>query len=74
MFWTIFSGNTIVKVKIGKIIVDEIVIDANMDLQWPHRLSLMPPSPTFSALDPLQSGFVPWSTLYPVDKVPVPTS
>ena len=25
-------------------------------------------------LDPLQSGFVPWSTLYPVDKVLVPTS
>ena len=33
----------------------------------------MPPSPTCSALDPLQSGFVPWSSLYPVDKVPVPT-
>ena len=28
---------------------------------------------TCSALDPLQSGFVPWITLYPVDKVPVPT-
>ena len=54
-------------------IVDEIVIDANMDLQWPHRLSLMPPSLTCSALDPLQSGFVPRSTLYPVDKVPVTT-
>ena len=27
-------------------IVDEIVIDANMDLQWPHGMSLMPPSPT----------------------------
>ena len=40
-------------------IVDEIVIDANMDLQWSHKLSLMPPSPTYSALDPLQSGFVP---------------
>ena len=40
-------------------IVDEIVIDANMDLQWPHRMSLMPPSPTCNALDPLQSGFVP---------------
>ena len=53
--------------------VDEIVIDANMDLQCPHRMSLMPPSPTYSALDHLQSGFVPWSTLYPVDKVPVPT-
>ena len=55
-------------------IIDEIVIDANMNLQWPHKLSLMPPSPTCSALDPLQSGFVPWSTLYPVDKVSVPTS
>ena len=32
--------------------VDEIVIDANMDLQWPHRMSLMPPSPTCSALIP----------------------
>ena len=31
---------------------DEIVIDANMDLQWPHRMSLMPPSPTCSALTP----------------------
>ena len=40
-------------------IVDEIVIDANMDLQWPHRLSLMPLSPTCSALDPLQNGYVP---------------
>ena len=30
--------------------VDEIVIDANMDLQWPHRMSLMPPSSTYSAL------------------------
>ena len=40
-------------------IVDEIVIDANMDLQWPHGMSLIPPSPTCSALkflDPLQSG------------------
>ena len=53
--------------------LNEIVIDANMDLQWPHRLSLMPPSLTCSALDPLQSGFVPWRTLYPVDKVPIPT-
>ena len=52
---------------------DEIFIDANMDLQWPHKLSVMPPSLTCSALDPLQSGFVPWSTLYLVDKVPVPT-
>ena len=42
-------------------IVDEIVIDANMDLQWPCRLSLMPPSRTYSALDPLQSGFEPWT-------------
>ena len=42
-------------------IVDEIVIDANMDLQWPHRLTLMPPSPTCSALDPLKSGFEPWT-------------
>ena len=53
-------------------IVDEIVIEANMDLQWPHRIinanmdlqwphrmSLMPLSPTTSSLDPLQSGFVP---------------
>ena len=32
--------------------VDEIINDANMDLQWPHRLSLMPPSPTYSALTP----------------------
>ena len=68
-------------------IVDEIVIDANIDLQWPHRMSLMPPSPTCSALnpsqsgfvpcsalDPLQSGFVPWSTFYLVGKVPVLTS
>ena len=23
-----------------------------MDLQWPHRMSLMPPSPTYSALTP----------------------
>ena len=30
--------------------VDEIVIDANMDLQWPHRMSLMPPSSTYNAL------------------------
>ena len=45
--------------------VDEIIIDANMDLQWPHRLSLMPPSPTCSALDPLLSGFEIW-TLYRV--------
>ena len=37
-------------------IVDEIFIDANMDLQWPHMMSLMPPSPTCSAL---QSGFEP---------------
>ena len=29
-----------------------------MDLQWPHILSLMPPCPTFSAL---QSGFEPWT-------------
>ena len=42
-------------------IADEIVIDANMDLQWPYILSLMPPSPTCSALDPLQSGFEPWT-------------
>ena len=54
-------------------IVDEIFIDANVELQWPHRFSLMPPSLTCSALDPLQSLFVPWSTLYPVDKVPIPT-
>ena len=53
--------------------VDEIFIDDNMDLQWPHRLSLMPPSPTCSALDSVQSGFVPRSTLYRVDKVHVPT-
>ena len=33
-------------------VVDEIVIDANMDLQWPHGMSLMPPSPTCSALTP----------------------
>ena len=39
--------------------VDEIFIDSNMDLQWPHGFSLMPPSPTCSTLDPLQSGFVP---------------
>ena len=39
--------------------VDEIVIDAEMDLEWLHKLSLMPPSLTCSALDPLQSGFVP---------------
>ena len=31
---------------------DVIFIDANMDLQWPHRMSLMPPSPTCSALTP----------------------
>ena len=42
-------------------IVDEIGIDSNMDLKWPHRLSLMPPSPTCSALYPLQSGFEPWT-------------
>ena len=54
-------------------IVDEIVIDANMELQWPHRVSLMPPSPTCSALDPLNRWFVLWSTLYPVEKVLVPT-
>ena len=54
-------------------IINEIVIDANMDLQWPRRLSLMPPNPTCSALDPLQSGFVPSSTLYLVDRVLVPT-
>ena len=48
-------------------IVDEIVIDANMDLQWPHRLSLIPSSPNCSYLDPLQSGFV------PVDNVLVST-
>ena len=34
-------------------IVDEIVIAANMDMQWPHRFSMMPPSNTYSALDPL---------------------
>ena len=45
-----------------------------MDLQWPHGMLLMPPSPNCSALDPLQSGFVPSSTFYPVDKVLVPTS
>ena len=33
--------------------VYEIVIDANMELWWHHRLSLMPPSPTCNALDPL---------------------
>ena len=33
--------------------VDEIVIDANMDLQWPHGMSLMPPSPTLQCLGPL---------------------
>ena len=38
------------------LIVDEIVIDANMDLQWPHRMSLMPPSPTCSALMPYRVG------------------
>ena len=37
-------------------IVDEIVIDANMDLQWPHEMSLMPPSPTYSALIPYRVG------------------
>ena len=37
-------------------IVDEIVIDANMDLQWPHRMSLMPPSHTCSALMPYRVG------------------
>ena len=30
--------------KWGMLLVDEIVIDANMDLQWPHGMSLMPPS------------------------------
>ena len=39
-------------------IVDKIVIDANMDMQWPHRISLMLLSPTNSALDPLHSGLV----------------
>ena len=48
---TIFASQT----------VDEIFIDANMDFQWPHRLSLMPPSPTCSAFDPLQSGFELWT-------------
>ena len=42
----------------GKI-VDEIVIDANMDLQWPHRMSLMSPSSSCSSSDPSQSEFVP---------------
>ena len=37
-------------------IVDEIVIDANMELHWPHRMSLMPPSPTCSALIPYRVG------------------
>ena len=36
--------------------VDEIVIDANMDLQWPHGMSLMPPSPTCNALIPYRVG------------------
>ena len=36
-----------------------------MELQWPDRFSLMLQSPTCSALDPLQSGFVPWSTFVP---------
>ena len=45
--------------KVVELDVDEIVIDSNMDLQWPHRLSLIPPSPTCSALDPLHSGFLP---------------
>ena len=39
-------------------VVEEIVIDANMDLKCPDGLSLMPPSITYNALDPLQSGFV----------------
>ena len=45
-------------------IVDEIVIDSNMDMQWPHRLSLMPPSPTCSAqvyMIPILSRPVPWN-------------
>ena len=29
--------------------VGEIVIDANMDLQWPHRLSLIPTSTSCNA-------------------------
>ena len=41
-----------------EVYVDEIVIDANMDLQWSHRMSLMPLSPTCSAL---QTGFEPWT-------------
>ena len=47
-------------------IVDEIVIDANMDLQWPHWMSLMPPSPTCSALIPYRVGLrleVPYTEL-----------
>ena len=55
-------------------IVDEIVIDANMDLQWPHRTSLMPPSPTCSTQTLHRVGLCPESTLYLVDRVYVPTS
>ena len=53
-------------------IFDEIVIDANMDLQWPHRMSLMTPSPTCSALEPSHSGFVPCSALDPLQSGFVP--
>ena len=45
-------------------VVDEIVIDANMGLQWPHRMSLMPPCPTCSALTPYRVSLhlaVPWT-------------
>ena len=38
-----------------------------MGCHWCHQV------PPCSALDPLQSGLVPWSSLYPVDKVLVPT-
>ena len=66
--------------------VDEIVIDVNMGLAVaPQEVinatkSLLqctgmddPSTLTSSSLEPLQRWFVLWSTLYPVNKVLVPT-
>ena len=54
-------------------IVDEIVIDANMDLQWPHGMSLMPPSPACSALIPYRVGLCLEAPCTQSGFVPVPT-
>ena len=50
----------------------QVVIDATKSLLQSIGLD-DPNTLTSIALDPLQRWFVLWITLYPVDKVPIPT-